>query len=522
MSRDLVLGLDSSTQSLTAVVLDAATLAPVAQLAVNFDADLPHYGTKHGVLPHPDPTIVHAPPLMWVEALELLLTRLAAQVELGRVRLIAGSAQQHGSVYLGAGFTPALAGLRTDASLVDQLRGVFTRATAPVWLDSSTSEDCRALDAAVGGSERMTELTGSPACERFTGPQIRRFARTEPTAWAATTEVRLVSSFLASLLIGRPAPTDHGDASGTNLLGLEQRQWLPAATAAIASDLAQRLAPAVPSATVLGALSPAIARRFGFAPDTLALAWSGDNPCSAVGLGLGADGDGALSLGTSDTCFVLSAARPATPPGGHVFIAPTGDHLALLCFANGSLAREAVRDRFALSWDGFTAGLAATAPGNQGRLLLPWFRPEIAPRIAKAGAVPHGLSESDAPAWCRAVVEGQFLSLRLRLAGAGLKLTQLRATGGAAANPAILQIAADVLQVPVRRSRVTNTAALGAALRAAHAWRARGADPLAWGAVAAIAAEPLLAPAVQPDAATAAVYAKATVVYRALERQHGG
>lgn len=509
----LVLGLDSSTQSLTAVVLDAASGRVVHQRALNFDRDFPQYRTRNGVLSDADAAIVHAPPLMWVAALDRILDELKDTVDLSQVAAIAGSAQQHGSVYLRGSFPEVLAGLRPDAPLVDQLAGVFTRATAPIWMDSSTAEDCHAIDAALGGPLGTQRVTGSAAYERFTGPQIRRFARTEPGAWQATGHVRLVSSFLASLLAGRAVGTDWGDGSGMNLLDLATKRWHQPALDAVSPDLARRLGDPVEPWTVLGTISPALAKRYGFAATCRIVPWTGDNPASAIGLGLVRDGHCALSLGTSDVLFAISAARPAMPPAGHIFFSPTGDHMALFCFANGSLAREAVKDEHKLDWAGFSEALRRTAPGNGGRLMLPWFRPEIVPKVLKPGVVRANLKPGDADADCRAVVEGQFISMRLRAKAAGITPSALRATGGAAQNPAILQIAADVFQCPVRRSNVTNTAALGAAVRAAHAIdRAAGWDRLVQQAV-----EPQLSAAVEPRRDFASVYALLTQEYAALE-----
>src|SRR5262249_57704199 len=112
------------------------------------------------------------------------------------------------------------------------------------------------------------------------------------------------------------------------------------------------------------------------------VSWSGDNPCSLIGTGLVHERLAAISLGTSDTIFSRRR-EPRTDATftGHVFGAPTGDFMGLTCFANGSIARERVRDRFGLSWSGFAAALEATPPGNDGRLLLPWFDPEITPLV---------------------------------------------------------------------------------------------------------------------------------------------
>src|SRR3712207_2441928 len=56
----LYVGLDSSTQSLTATVIEVApdVRRVVFQHAIVFDRDLPHYGTTNGVLRHPDPLVV--------------------------------------------------------------------------------------------------------------------------------------------------------------------------------------------------------------------------------------------------------------------------------------------------------------------------------------------------------------------------------------------------------------------------------------------------------------------------------
>jgi xylulokinase len=519
MPSDLVLGFDSSTQGITAVILDPASGAVVHSHAINFDQALPQYGTRHGVLPNPDPSVVHGSPLLWLEALEKMLDHLKTAVDLSRVSAIAGSAQQHGSVYLGDGFPAALAALDPGKPLAAQLAACLTRATAPVWMDSSTGEDCRAIEAALDGADAVAAISGSAAYERFTGPQIRRFYRLEPAAYQRTAHIRLISAFLCSVLAGKPAPTDLGDGSGMNLLDLGTRAWHPRLLEATAPDLARRLAPASASTAVVGTASAWLTRRYGVPAGCTIMPWSGDNPCSAVGLGLVEDGALAISLGTSDTLFAVSKARPVMPPGGHVFFTPTGDHMALFCYSNGSLAREAVRDRHHLDWAGFSAALARTRPGNAGRLMLPWFKPEIVPRVAKANVVRRGFAETDADAEVRAVVEAQMVSMRRRADAAGVKPSALRATGGAASNRDILQIAADVFQLPIRRSEITNTAALGAAVRAAHALAAQRGKPAAWGDLARLAVEPKLAPAVEPRKDTAAAYADLAKAQAALEAE---
>ncbi len=58
----LYLGLDASTQSLSAVVIDSEAGQVVRQEAVNFGQDLPEYRSPHGFLPNPDAQLRHADP----------------------------------------------------------------------------------------------------------------------------------------------------------------------------------------------------------------------------------------------------------------------------------------------------------------------------------------------------------------------------------------------------------------------------------------------------------------------------
>src|SRR3954449_10298613 len=138
----LYLGLDSSTQSLSALVIDTDAGQVVLQEAVNFGQDLPEYGSPQGLLPNPDAQLRHGDPLLWVAALELLLSKIAASgFDFASVRGVSGSGQQHGSVYLNTRISDAPA-WSSATPLVDQVRPLLSRAPAPMWLDSATTAEC--------------------------------------------------------------------------------------------------------------------------------------------------------------------------------------------------------------------------------------------------------------------------------------------------------------------------------------------------------------------------------------------
>ncbi|MCE9613984.1 MAG: carbohydrate kinase [Lentisphaerae bacterium] len=509
-----VLGLDSSTQSLKATVIDEA-LNVVYERTVNFDAELPEFKTQGGVHRHADGVTVTSPAILWVAALDLLLAHMRSDgAPLGKIVAISGSGQQHGSVWLNARAAPALHALHYAMPLRTQLADVFSVGDSPIWMDSSTGAQCAALEKAMGGAQRVAELSGSRAYERFTGNQIAKIYQTEPGAYAATARISLVSSFVASLLIGSVAPIDAADGSGMNVMDLRRKQWDPSLLKATAPDLAAKLGMIVPSHTDIGLLHAYYMRRYGFNPACRVIAFSGDNPCSLAGLRLSGAGDVAISLGTSDTVFgTLTEPRPSAEEG-HVFASPVdpAGYMALICRKNGSLTREHVRDQVAdRSWETFNRLLAQTPPGNHGKLAIHVLEPEITPAIHQTGVFRFDAADGAVPAFTpaeevRAVVENQFLSMRLHAENLGIKPTRLIATGGASVNTALLRVAADIFGTPVFVAEKSDSASLGAAYRALHGWRCREGGRVLPFAIVFANAVPFRR-AVDPDAAAHGAYA---------------
>jgi xylulokinase len=265
-----------------------------------------------------------------------------------------------------------------------------------------------------------------------------------------------------------------------NLMDIRSRQWAPAALDATAPDLGSKLPRVEPSWSVVGPLAPYWQTRYGFPPAHV-IAWSGDNPCSVVGSGLVHEGAIAISLGTSDTLFALTREPRITASGSNVFGSPTGGYMSLICFKNGSLARERIRDEHGLDWKGFSRALRETPAGNRGALMLPWFDPEITPRVDRASVHRRDLDASDAARNVRAVVEAQMMSMANHSAAVTAGgVTRVLAAGGASANRDVLQVIADVFGATVYQARSGNAACLGAALRAFHAHERSLGRELSW------------------------------------------
>lgn len=94
LDRPTFLGLDASTQSLKASLL-SDTLDIISELSIHFDTDLPHYGTKGGVLYEKDNVKeVFSPVVMVVEEMDLLFDKIkAARWDLRSIGGVAAAVQ---------------------------------------------------------------------------------------------------------------------------------------------------------------------------------------------------------------------------------------------------------------------------------------------------------------------------------------------------------------------------------------------------------------------------------------------
>ena len=468
------LGIDSSTQSIKALVYDAETQAVAATASVNFGKELPEFGSPDGFLPDAGGCVRQADPLMWLAGLDRVLAKLQAVFDTSQIDAVGGDGQQHGSVYLGAKWPEALASLDTARPLAEQIAPCLSRKVAPIWMDSSTGEECRALDARFGENLRLR--TGSPAIERFTGPQIMKFAKESPAAYVATARIHLVSSFLCSVLAGKDAPIDTGDGAGMNLLNLETLSWDAEICGFAAPGLAARLPRiARPGENAGMGLSPYFGK-YGFRAGIPVVPFTGDNPASLVGVGADRPGVAVVSLGTSDVFFAAMDGFRTDPAGcGHVFGNPSGGFMCLACVKNGSLAREKIRSQLGADYRFFDeTAFELTPPGNGGKRAFPFFESEITPVHAATGIEANFDWDAAAPeVKVRAVIEGQVANLFERTRWIG-EFDTIRVTGGASRSKGLRDAIAAIFGARVETLDVPDSAALGGAVLAARAIAKRG------------------------------------------------
>ncbi|OQR95886.1 xylulose kinase [Thraustotheca clavata] len=494
----LCLGLDCSTQSMSGVVIAVpGSYKPfdvVAYSTFQLDHRLPHYGTNKGVVMKE--VHVEVPSAMLVEALDAILADLeqslvATGFSMADIKAVSGSAQQHTSVF----WQNSVLAMPQNAriSLVEHLKMAFSPANGRSWMDASTTKEGRALEEAIGGSQRLADITGSRAYERFTGIQLLSMTHVLDKVGRCS----IASSMLTSLFLGRYAGIDQSDGSGMNLMDLKTRQWSPDVLEAVErvggprmSEMRRLLGEEpVASHESQGPIASYFTQRYGMPPNCVVIPFSGDNPCTLAGMGLCKVGDVGISLGTSGCLFVVASPSAIHPSGeeGHVLTNPVDPNtlMGMLCFKNGSLARENVRDRRAQGlWSNFTSLMASTPAGNNGIMGFYYLQPEITPVVPTESAAQtlsgiYGYDANNneidllnalAAVEIRAIVEWQCLAMYCHLKKLyNGPITRLILAGGASVNPALLETLANVFNAPVFiEDNQVNTAALGGALRAKH------------------------------------------------------
>lgn len=442
----LVAGVDSSTQSCKVVVRDADTGAVV----------------RTGRAAHPDGTEV-APAAWW----DALRAAIADAGGLDDVAAISVGGQQHGMVVLDA-----------DGRVIRD---------ALLWNDTRSAQAARDLIAEFG-ADALARRTGSVPVASFTATKLRWLRDAEPENAARVAAVALPHDWLSWRLRGfGPADesplgpvleelaTDRSDASGTSY-------WNPATgdydrellTASLGHDavLPRIVAPGGSMGTTVA--QPHVPAGILVGPG------AGDNAAAALGLGA-REGDVVVSIGTSGTVFAVTD-KPVADETGAVagFADASGAFLPLVATLNAARVLDRTAALLGVDHAGLGELALAAEPGSGGLVLQPYFEGERTPNLPDATATLFGmtLASTTRENLARAAIEGMLCGLADGLDAVrrlGVTASRVLLVGGAAANPAVSHIAAQVFDAPVELPEAGEYVAFGAAVQAA--WTLSGQRP---------------------------------------------
>lgn len=445
--RNLLIGIDSGTQSTKAVVVDAKTGEVLGSGSQTYD-----------LIPHLPPGAKEQHPHTWRDAAATAIRQAlrSAKASGAQVKAIGVSGQQHGFVPLDA-----------DGEVIRP---------AKLWCDTATAAECDELTRALGGEKKVLRTLGNAILTGYTAAKILWLKKHEPKNFARLATVLLPHDYLNFWLTGERV-TEYGEASGTAFFNVKTRRWSKAAISAIDPDLSDKLPRVISSDQPAGVLRSETAQQLGLQPGTLVSAGGGDNMMSAIGTGNTRAGLITASFGTSGTIFAC-ADQPILDPQGEIaaFCDSTNHWLPLLCTMNATVATEMMRLDFGFTHQQFESKAKQVAPGADGLLLLPYLEGERTPNVPDGTGVLLGITPKTFRAghYCRAAMEGVTLGMNYglrRLGELGVTAKQIRATGGGAKSKLWRQIMADVFNAEVVTLKVSEGAAYGAALQALWCWR---------------------------------------------------
>jgi len=444
--RTLFLGIDSGTQSTKVLVVESRHGKVVGEAAQTY-----------GLIPRLPPGAKEQHPQTWRDATAKSIKAALKQAKAGagEVAAIGVSGQQHG-----------LVPLDKDGQVIRP---------AKLWCDTTTAEECQLIMDKLGGVFDTIRRLGNAVLPGFTAPKILWLKRHEPEHFARLRTVLLPHDYLNFWLTGNKA-MEGGDASGTALLDVRQRQWSLAACDAIDASVFDTLPRLISSEQPAGRLQPATARALGLKTDVLVSAGGGDNMMGAIGTGNTEPGVVTASFGTSGTIYAC-AEKPVIDPEGEIaaFCDSTNRWLPLLCTMNVTTATEMVRRDCGWTHERFAAEAARVPAGSGGLMLLPYLEGERTPNVPHGTGVWFGVNQKTSCAghFARAAMEGVTLGMNYglrRLRQLGVKPTQIRVTGGGAKSRVWRQIMADIFDTKVVTIKVAEGAAYGAALQAMWCW----------------------------------------------------
>lgn len=450
----LFAGLDISTQSAKLVIIDWKAQSLVYIDTINYDNDLPEFGTSNGVIDAKEDGSSESEPLMWITAVNHLFKMANDKmVPLDQIKEISVSGQQHGLVAL------------------DQ-NGELAHPVSKLWNDFSTTDECEWLTKKIGGNAEMIAEVSNTQRTGYTAPKILHLLRNYPDNYEKTKTLFLVHNYINWYLTGGTAVMEPGDTSGMALWDPTRFSWSEKLLMSISPDLKEKLPPVKPSNESIGIISSELAERFGFAFDCKIDAGSGDNMYGAVGTGNTVPGVVTISLGTSGTAYTYME-EPFVDPLGEIacFCDSTGNYLPLLCVSNMANGYNNFIMENSISHTQFDEIISKTNPGNGGRVIVPWFSGERTPDLPMAAPVSFGFGTGDfnKKTIARSILEGHILSLYHGFKKLHVSPKVIHLTGGLSRSPSWCQAIADIFHcetVPVEGEG----AAMGAALHAAWVW----------------------------------------------------
>jgi glycerol kinase len=437
-----VLAIDAGTTGVTAVVVteDGGIAAKGYQ---EFRQHFPHPGW-----------VEHAPEEIWQATLEATRDALA-QVDRSELKAV-GITNQRETILL------------WDRETLGSPR------RAIVWQDRRTADICERLRDE-GHEERVTELTGLRLDPYFSGTKLMWLAEHEPNTWALVESGRYAVGTVDSYLVARMTRgtyhvTDVSNACRTLLFDLAEGDWSEELCGLFGVPR-DALPDLVPNWGEIATTDPASFLDLSLPISGLA----GDQQSALFGQTCFDEGDAKCTYGTGSFILTNTGANLERSDAGLLSTAawrsPDGELTYALegaIFVTGA-AVQWLRDGLQIVGSAAESeAIAATVDDTEGVVFVPALTGLGAPHWdPHARGLIIGITRGTTRAHIvRATLEAIAFEVRDVLETMPNHGAPLRVDGGASANDLLCQIQADQVGVEVRRPKLVETTALGAAFLA--------------------------------------------------------
>jgi xylulokinase len=332
------------------------------------------------------------------------------------------------------------------------------------------------------GNEHLYRINGNTLGNHYSLTKLLWLKAHQPELYDHTDQFMHWSGFVSYMLGADPA-VDYSLANRTLLFDLDQENWSEELVHLAGLDLAKLPMP-VPSGTVIGEVSPHVAKQLGLSPSIMIVSGAHDQCANALGCGVIQEGQAMYGMGTY-ICITPVYEQRKDPFQMIARGLNTEHHAVPGLFASfiynpGGALVKWYRDTFAaeekkqarLSRRDIYADLISEIPQLPSEVLvLPHFAPTGPPEfITDSSGVMIGLKlETKRGEILKGILEGTTYYLKEcidSLPATGISIENFRAAGGGSKSNAWIQVCADIMDRPFVRPLITEAGALGAAILA--------------------------------------------------------
>ena len=444
-----LLGIDVGTSSVKAVLFDEST-----EIITSASREYPLY--------QPKPLWAEQDPNDWWKAAAECIKEITSKVDASQIKGVGATGQMHGLVLLDDSGTPLCNSI--------------------IWCDQRTEVECDEITKIVG-YDKLISITCNPALTGFTASKMLWMKKNKPEIFNKASHFLLPKDYIKFKLTNEYT-TDVSDASGTQLLDIQKRQW--SEEVANILGIPMSILPKVyESQDVVGTVTKEAAEATGLKEGTVVVAGAGDQAAAAVGCGIVKSGIASLTLGSSGVIFAhtdkplidkkgrIHTFCHAVPNKWHVMSVTQGAGLSLkwfkdnFCKAETENAKAQGKDVYNVLFDK-TKDMPI---GTEGLTFLPYLMGERSPILdPNAKGAFYGITNAhDLYHMFKAVAEGVVLSqydCYKVLEGIGLEPSYIRMCGGGARNPIFRQMFSDCFGLPIVVTESPENGALGASILA--------------------------------------------------------